>query len=237
MAKAMADEHGNPVVAADQLLRRGAVAKAQALLRPHLEANPYDARARYLWGMARLREGDAVDAERIFRGILGQSPRNYGAAFSLGLCLEQQGRSDAAADAYQVACLLKPDYGPARAKLASLGTSLKDANQQGERQQHRSGREPQSAHGSTSTPGELRMNEFFLPANDAECAEYKRRYAAKINAKFEANRDLLSDILEHEVPALIQKISETQEKRLLMKGGNDVLFAGVTNLLRLLRDA
>lgn len=237
MSEAMAEERENPVLAADQLLLRGEVAKARSLLRRRLEANPHDERARYLWGIARLREGDAVDAERIFRAILGRSPRNYGAAFSLGLCLEQQGRADDAADAYQIACLLKPDYGPARAKLASLGTSLRETSQQAEQRPQSSVREPQSAHGATSTPGKLQMNEFFLPADDAECAEYKRRYAAKIKAKFEANRELLCDLLQHEVPALIQKISDTQEKRLIMKGGNDVLFAGVTNLLRLLRDA
>jgi len=102
------------------LIEREQYRDAQQLLEPILAADPNDANAWHLYGTATYRAGDLDGAERAFRRRLAVVPDDPVAHYSLAVALRDRGSTDDAIKHLYQALALRPDFAPARERLAEL---------------------------------------------------------------------------------------------------------------------
>lgn len=89
--------------------RAGALTQAERLYRAVLDAEPENADALHLLGVAHLQGGDAVEAERLIRRALERAP-SATVYCNLGAALRRQKRPAEAIGAFRRALALRPDY-------------------------------------------------------------------------------------------------------------------------------
>jgi protein O-GlcNAc transferase len=92
-----------------QYLRAGEVARAEAFCRHLLQANPDEADAWYLLGLACQRQARPAEAAECYRHVIERDPHNADAYNNLGAALEGLGYLDEAARCFEKAAHLRPD--------------------------------------------------------------------------------------------------------------------------------
>ncbi|MBI2873044.1 MAG: tetratricopeptide repeat protein [Chloroflexi bacterium] len=102
------------------LLEKGHVAQARTVLEQILNVDPTHLNATFGMGVCEHRSGQYVKAERLLRDVVKRAPRQYKAAYYLGLTLEGQGRTEEAVVALRHALRVKPNFSEAMAKLRQL---------------------------------------------------------------------------------------------------------------------
>lgn len=162
--------HGT-LVTARELLKQGRSNDAQILLERLIETDTETAKARHLWALARLEQGDCVTAEQTFRERTRADPGDHSATFSLGLTLERQGRAAEAREQFERTLELKPDFEAAHLKLQGKGHDAGASKPAQSRQDERSRRQRP-------------MNELTIPETEAEVEQFERGLAAKKRAEF-----------------------------------------------------
>jgi protein O-GlcNAc transferase len=92
-----------------QYLRAGEVARAEAYCRHLLQANPKEADAWYLLGLACQRQAKPAEAAECYRQAIERDPHNADAYNNLGAALDGLGNLDEAARCFENAAHLRPD--------------------------------------------------------------------------------------------------------------------------------
>ncbi|MEQ8848578.1 tetratricopeptide repeat protein [Botrimarina sp.] len=91
---------------------------------PVVEPDPTEPKALRDLGHARDREGDLVEAERLYRKAIGADPTNPAALNDLGLCLARQGKLEPAAAMLRQAITMRPDKPLYRNNIATVLVEL-----------------------------------------------------------------------------------------------------------------
>lgn len=105
---------------AQDLLRRGAPAEAERLLRAVIAAQPGNADAMHLLGLARKQAGDAAGALELLKASASLAPRRPDFLGNLGNLLRSLGRGGEAEAAYRAALEVDRGFRAARLGLARL---------------------------------------------------------------------------------------------------------------------
>lgn len=93
-------------------------------LPPVAPADPTDPRGLRELGHARDREGDLLEAERLYRKAIGADPTSPAAVNDLGLCLARQGKLEPAAAILRQAITMRPDKPLYRNNIATVLVEL-----------------------------------------------------------------------------------------------------------------
>jgi plastocyanin len=104
---------------ARRLIQRGDLDRAQTLLHDLLRANHGDAPSWHLLGTIHYRKGERASAVEAFRRELRLADDDPVAYYSLAIALPEDERDDAAA-LLKKALQLKPDFAPAKQRLAAI---------------------------------------------------------------------------------------------------------------------
>jgi len=113
----MAEAHYNLGVL---LSLEGKFPEAERRYRTALWINPRHAAAHYCLGELLFEQGRLQEAEAEARTALTLAPQDGLAHFTLGIILERVGKRAAAVEEYRASVRLKPDFRPARDRLADL---------------------------------------------------------------------------------------------------------------------
>jgi protein O-GlcNAc transferase len=105
-----------------QLLQSGRIPEAQAILLQIATAQPRNAEAQHLLGMALFKSGDSAGAVDPILQAIQIDPKRPDFHFNLGAVLASLSRHDEAIECYKTALSLRPEYPQA---LSNLGNSLR----------------------------------------------------------------------------------------------------------------
>lgn len=106
------------------LLQSGRIRDAEAICRVVLEAEPDNADALHLLGVAARQGGRPKEAVELIKRALALNPRQPNYVSNLGTALEASGEKDSALAAYRRAIAIKPDFPEAYSKLGLLLQSM-----------------------------------------------------------------------------------------------------------------